>query len=167
MNRFIHLHHHLPRTAAALARCSSTTTTAAPSPSPSTEYRRFAVEMGTGTSLRREDQTAAAVRAVQDALWKVSLTAYRALDKDPSEMRVHVLLGVPKPEEVDKKKVLALVPYGETSISVEIGGLSIKGGCGADAQGEIIMANAAVQVDLDVGDYLEFKRRRRYQEMAT
>ena len=36
--------------------------------------------MGTGTSLRREDHTAAAVRAMQDALWKVSLTAYRALD---------------------------------------------------------------------------------------
>ena len=138
----------LPRTALARSFSSSTTT----------EFRRFAVEMGTGTSLRREDHTAAAVRAVQDALWRVSLTAYRALDKDPSEMRVHVIIGVPKPHEVDQDEVLALVPYGETSISVEIGGLAIKGGCGADAQGEIIIANAAVQVDLDVGDYLEFKR---------
>ena len=43
------------------------------------EWRRFAVEMGTGTSLRREDHTAASVRAVQDALWRISLTAYRAL----------------------------------------------------------------------------------------
>ena len=122
------------------------------------EWRRFAVEMGTGTSLRREDHTAAAVRAVQDALWRISLTAYRALDKDPASMKVNIIIGVPKPEQVDQEKVLALVPYGELSIQVETGGLAIKGGCGADAQGEIIMANAAVQVDLDVGDYLAFKR---------
>ena len=152
MKRF--LHHHIvryPRSARALSFSTSSTT----------EFRRFAVEMGTGTSLRREDHTSAAVRAVQDALWRISLTAYRALDKDPSEMRVHVIIGVPKPHEVDENAVLALVPYGDKSISVEVGGLAIKGGCGADAQGEIIIANAAVQVDLDVGDYLEFKRSKR------
>ena len=76
-------------------------------------------------------------------------------------MNVHIIIGVPKPDEVKVNEILALVPYGKTSISVELGGLSIKGGCGADAQGNIIMANAAVQVDLDVGDYLEFKRTRR------
>ena len=38
------------------------------------------------------------------------------------------------------------------------GGLAIDGGCGADAQGQIIMANAAVIVSLDVGDYLAIKR---------
>ena len=147
--------HRLPHatTTAALIRCSSTTS--------NSEYRRFAVEMGTGTSLRREDHTAAAVRAVQDALWQVSLTAYRALDQNPNDMNVHIIIGVPKPDEVKVNEILALVPYGKTSISVELGGLSIKGGCGADAQGNIIMANAAVQVDLDVGDYLEFKRTRR------
>ena len=74
-------------------------------------------------------------------------------------MRVHVIIGVPSPDEVDREAILALVPYGEKSISVEKGGLAIKGGCGADAQNAIIMANAAVQVDLDVGDYLDFKRK--------
>ena len=123
------------------------------------EFRRFAVEMGTGTSLRREDHTAASVRAVQDALWRISLTAYRALDKDPAEMKVNVIIGVPKPDQVDKNAVLALVPYGDITIDIQLGGLSIPGGCGADAQGNIIMANAAVQVDLDVGDYLDFKRK--------
>jgi len=129
------------------------------------EFRRFAVEMGTGTSLRREDHTAASVRAVQDALWRISLTAYRALDKDPAEMKVNVIIGVPKPDQVDKDAVLALVPYGDLTIDVQLGGLSIPGGCGADAQGNIIMANAAVQVDLDVGDYLAFKKRK--QETST
>ena len=38
------------------------------------------------------------------------------------------------------------------------GGLAIPGGCGVDAQAEIIMANAAAIVSLDVGDYLAFKR---------
>jgi uncharacterized protein (TIGR02058 family) len=114
--------------------------------------------MGTGTSLRRQDHTAAAVRALQDALWRISLTAYRALDKDPESMRVEIVIGVPKPHEVDEAKVLAILPYGERSIRCVQGGLAIKGGCGADAQGEIIMANAAVIVSLDVGDYLAFKR---------
>lgn len=122
------------------------------------EWRRFAVEMGTGTSLRRQDHTAAAVRALQDALWRVSLTAYRALDKDPNAMRVEILIGVPEPERVDHAKVLAVVPYGDRSIKVVQGGLAIDGGCGADAQGQIIVANAAAIVSLDVGDYLEFKR---------
>jgi hypothetical protein len=47
---------------------------------------------------------------------------------------------------------------GERSIKVVKGGLAIQGGCGADAQGQIIMANAAAIVYLDVGDYLAFKR---------
>eukprot|EP01050_Picozoa_sp_SAG11_P039668 SAG11_NODE_16809_length_537_cov_0.785388_2_plen_66_part_00 len=48
---------------------------------------------------------------------------------------------------------------GERSLRVVKGGLAIQGGCGADAQGQIVMANAAAIVYLDVGDYLEFKRR--------
>ena len=136
------------------ASCSSSASAAQHQP----EWRRFAVEMGTGTSLRREDHTAAAVRALQDALWRVSLTAYRALDKDPDSMRVEILIGVPKPEQVDHAKVLAVVPYGDRSIKVVKGGLAIDGGCGADAQGQIIVANAAAIVSLDVGDYLAFKR---------
>ena len=141
--------------AGAPAACSSTS---ASTGQYQPEWRRFAVEMGTGTSLRREDHTAAAVRALQDALWRVSLTAYRALDKDPNSMRAEILIGVPKPEEVDHETVLAVVPYGDRSIRVVKGGLAIDGGCGADAQGQIIVANAAAIVSLDVGDYLAFKK---------
>lgn len=133
-----------PNRAAACSASASTTAQHQP------EWRRFAVETGTGTSLRREDHTAAAVRALQDALWRVSLTAYRALDKDPNSMRVEILIGVPKPEQVDHAKVLAVVPYGDRSIKVVKGGLAIDGGCGADAQGQIIVANAAAIVSLDV-----------------
>jgi uncharacterized protein (TIGR02058 family) len=117
--------------------------------------------MGSGTSIRREDQTAAAVRAMQDALWKVSLTAARALGKEASEMRVDVVIGVPKPEEVDEARVLDVLPYGEKSIEVVKGGLAIKGGSGADAQGLIVMANAAVIVSLEIGDYVAFKKQQR------
>jgi hypothetical protein len=73
-------------------------------------------------------------------------------------MRVEILIGVPKPEEVDHETVLAVVPYGDRSIRVVKGGLAIDGGCGADAQGQIIVANAAAIVSLDVGDYLAFKK---------
>eukprot|EP01052_Picozoa_sp_SAG31_P032672 SAG31_NODE_3605_length_4077_cov_12.386124_1_plen_137_part_00 len=78
------------------------------------EWRRFAVEMGTGTSLRRQDHTAAAVRALQDALWRISLTAYRALGKQPQEMRVEIVIGVPNPDAVDRERVLAILPYVRT-----------------------------------------------------
>ena len=72
------------------------------------------------------------MRALQDALWRVSLTAYRALDKQPTDMKVEVVIGVPKPhvrtasvplwrktegciccaaaQEVDTEKVLAVLP---------------------------------------------------------
>jgi uncharacterized protein (TIGR02058 family) len=141
-----------------LSSSSASSGSGSPAEQQAHEWRRFAVEMGTGTSLRREDHTAAAVRALQDALWRISLTAYRALDMDPNSMRVEIVIGVPKPEEVDHAKVLAVLPYGERSIKVVKGGLAIDGGCGADAHGQIIMANAAAIVSLDVGDYIAFKR---------
>ena len=53
--------------------------------------------------------------------------------------------------------VLAVLPYGERSIRVVEGGLSIPGSCAAGEDGdhgEIIMANAAAVVSLDVGDLL-------------
>ena len=152
----------LAASAASCRTVSSTAAASAAAPALALEYepewRRFAVEMGTGTSLRRQDHTAAAVRAMQDALWKVSLTAYRALDMEGDQMKVEVVIGVPKPDEVDTAQVLAVLPYGERSIKVVQGGLAIDGGCGADAQGQIIMANAAVIVSLDVGGYLAIMR---------
>ena len=59
------------------------------------------------------------------------------------------------PMEVDEAAVLAVLPYGERSLTVVRGGMAIPGGCGADAQGDIIMANAAAIVSLNVRDYLE------------
>ena len=146
-------------TAVALTTTSTTSTTSATSVAAHAAaddgWRRFAVEMGVGTSLRREDHTAAAIRALQDALWRVSFTGARALGQEGADMRVEVMIGVPKPEEVDEAAVLAVLPYGERSLTVVRGGMAIPGGCGADAQGDIIMANAAAIVSLNVRDYLE------------
>ena len=79
-----------------------------------------------GLKSAQNDSAQAAVRALKDALWRISLTAYRALDKDPSEMRVEIVIGVPEPSEVDQAAVLAVLPYGERSIRVVQGGLAIQ-----------------------------------------
>ena len=141
--------------AAAAAALTTTTSAGARAAAADDGWLRFAVEMGVGTSLRREDHTAAAVRALQDALWRVSFTGARALGQEGAAMRVEVMIGVPKPEEVDEAAVLAVLPYGERALTVVRGGMAIPGGCGADAQGDIIMANAAAIVSLNVGEYLE------------
>ncbi len=61
-------------------------------------WKRVVVEMGMGTSIRRQDYTMAAVRALRDALWRNSLMVARALDMDTDSMFVEVMIGVPKPK---------------------------------------------------------------------
>jgi len=69
-------------------------------------WKRVVVEMGMGTDIRGGDYTKAAVRALRDALWHNSLGVTRALGMDVDSMRVEVVIGVPKPEAVDKAQVL-------------------------------------------------------------
>ena len=64
--------------------------------------KRMVVELGMGTDLRGSDYTKAAIRALKDALWHNSLTIAPALGKKPEDMHVKVLVGVPKPDLVDK-----------------------------------------------------------------
>ena len=109
--------------------------------------RRIAIEMGMGTSLRRQDCTQAAVRALQDAIWRTSLTAARELGKSGDDMHIEVLIGVPRPEEVDKERVRQVLPYGHSVVKCVAGGLEIPTSCGT---GSTIMANAAAIVSLDL-----------------
>src|SRR5258706_13416532 len=74
--------------------------------------KRVALEIGMGTDIRGGDYTKAAVRALKDALWHNSLTVATALGKSSDDMQVEVLIGVPKPDQVDKAQVLAVLPHG-------------------------------------------------------
>jgi uncharacterized protein (TIGR02058 family) len=109
--------------------------------------KRVVVEIGMGTDIRGADYTKAAVRALRDALWHNSLNVATALGLETDSMVVDVLIGVPKPERVDKSQVLAVLPHGTGTVTVVEGGLEIFNDAGTAST---VMANAAAIVRLDV-----------------
>ena len=108
---------------------------------------RTIVELGMGTDLTGADYTKAAIRALKDALWHNSLTIAPALGMKPQDMHVKVLIGVPKPEKVDKAAVAAVLPYGTSTVEVFEGGLEVMNDEGTNLT---LMANAAAVVYLDI-----------------
>ncbi len=109
--------------------------------------KRMVVEIGMGTDIRGADYTKAAVRALRDALWHNSLNVAAALGMPADAMVVEVLIGVPKPERVDKAAVLAVLPHGTGTVKVVEGGLEIANDAGT---GLTVIANAAAIVNLDI-----------------
>lgn len=108
---------------------------------------RMIVELGMGTDLTGADYTKAAIRALKDALWHNSLTVANAVGLAPHAMHVKVLIGVPKPDMVDKAAVAAVLPYGTSTVEVVEGGLEIMNDEGTNLT---LMANAAAVVYLDL-----------------
>ena len=109
--------------------------------------KRMVVEIGMGTDIRGPDYTKAAVRALRDALWHNSLSVANAVGKPTDSMVVEILIGVPKPDQVNKEEVLALLPHGTGTVKVVEGGLEIPNDAGT---GSTLIANAAAIVRLDV-----------------
>ena len=109
--------------------------------------KRMAIEIGMGTDIRGADYTKAAVRALRDALWHNSLNVADALGKPTDSMVVEVLIGVPKPELVDKAEVLKVLPHGTGTVKVFEGGLEIFNDAGTSST---VLAHAAAIVRLDV-----------------
>ena len=109
--------------------------------------KRMMVEIGMGTDIRGADYTKAAVRALRDALWHNSLSIAHALGKATDSMVVEVLIGVPKPDRVNKDEVLAVLPHGTGTVQVVEGGLEIANDAGT---GSTVIANCAAIVRLDV-----------------
>ncbi len=109
--------------------------------------KRMVLEIGMGTDIRGADYTKAAVRALRDALWHNSLSVADALGLDVDAMVVDVTIGVPRPDQVDKAAVLAVLPHGTGTVSVVAGGLEIPNDAGT---GSTVMAHAAAVVRLDI-----------------
>ena len=109
--------------------------------------KRMVLEIGMGTDIRGADYTKAAVRALRDALWHNSLSVANAIGMPTDSMVVEVLIGVPKPERVDKAAVLAVLPHGTGTVEVVEGGLEVMNDAGT---GSTVIANAAAIVRLDV-----------------
>ena len=108
---------------------------------------RIALELGMGTSLRKGDYTRAAVRAVQDALWRNSISFAEAFGFEKSDMLIDVEIGVQQPDAVDADEVKAVLPYGNGGVRVVTGGLDIPK---PDASGVTILANAAIIISFDM-----------------
>ena len=67
---------------------------------------------------------------------------------DSTDRRVvEVHIGVPRPEQVDREAVLAVLPHGSGSVHVVEGGLEIANDAGT---GSTVIASAAAIVRLDV-----------------
>ena len=107
----------------------------------------MALELGMGTSLRAGDYTRAAVRAVEDALWRNSISFAEAFGFDKSDMLIDIHLGVQKPDLVDINVVKAVLPYGNGSVIVGEGGLDIVK---PDGSGVTILPIAAITVCFDM-----------------
>jgi uncharacterized protein (TIGR02058 family) len=103
--------------------------------------------MGMGTSLRRQDYTEAAVRAVKDALWHNSINLAELFGRDKSDMLIDLEIGVQQPDRVDVSALASVFPYGQVAVSVVKGGLDVPR---ADGGLPTVIANAAISVSFEV-----------------
>src|SRR5439155_437318 len=116
--------------------------------------KRMVLQIGMGTDIRGADYTKAAVRALRDALWHNSLSVADAVGLPVDSMQVDVTIGVPRPDQVDKQAVLAVLPHGTGTVRVVEGGLEIPNDAGvvknALPHGEVSVR--VVKGGLDVPD---------------
>jgi uncharacterized protein (TIGR02058 family) len=110
--------------------------------------KRMVLQIGMGTDIRGADYTKAAVRALRDALWHNSLRVADAVGLPVDAMQIEVTVGIPRPDQVDKEAVLAVLPHGTGTVHVVEGGLEIPNDAGTDTT---VIANAAAVVRLDIG----------------
>lgn len=109
--------------------------------------KRFVTQFGMGTSIRSQDYTAAAERAIRDALWHNSLNVADAFGFPKEAMLIDVEVGVQQPDRVDCQALLGIFPYGQPSIKVVKGGLDIPR---RDKDGFSVIANVALIVSFDM-----------------
>jgi uncharacterized protein (TIGR02058 family) len=87
------------------------------------------------------------VRAVEDALWRNSISFAEAFGFEKSDMLIDISIGVQKPDLVDLAAVKAVLPYGNGDVEILEGGLDIEK---PDGGGVTILANAAIVVSFDM-----------------
>jgi len=107
---------------------------------------RLLTEFGIGTSLRRQDYTEAARRAVRDALWRNSINLAELFGCPKDAMLIDVEIAVQEPGQVDCDAVKSVFPYGQVSVAAIHGGLDVPRPVGNPT----VIANAAISVSLDL-----------------
>ncbi|MEP2534167.1 Lin0512 family protein [Shimia sp.] len=109
--------------------------------------KRLLTEFGMGSSLRRQDYTEAACRAVKDALWHNSINLAELFGKEKEDMRITVEVGVQQPDKIAVDKVASIFPYGQVTVLPVAGGLDVPR---ADGGNPTVIANVAISVALDL-----------------
>ena len=108
---------------------------------------RLLTEFGMGSSLRRQDYTEAATRAVKDALWHNSINLAELYGKQKEDMQITVEVGVQDPDALDIAKVAEIFPYGQITVVPRKGGLDVPR---QDGGKPTVIANVAISVALEV-----------------
>ncbi len=108
---------------------------------------RLLTEFGMGTSLRRQDYTQAAKRALQDALWHNSINLAELYGQPKEAMQITLEIGVQQPGAVDVKVLAAVFPYGQVTVTVVEGGLDVPR---TDGGKPTVIANAAISVSFEM-----------------
>ena len=115
--------------------------------------KRLVIEMGMGVDQHGQDPTVAAARAVRNAIahnalpgvWEVAGLSH------PDEMLVTVQVAVPFAESVRQDEVLAVLPFGKKTLTLESGGMIVPGRAIAeldDKNDDMYVAIAAVTVSI-------------------
>ncbi len=120
--------------------------------------QRFIVQLAMGTDQHghNDECTNAAIKAVKNAIANNCLCGLSEICKiiepaDLSRMKVHIKIGAPYPENINEKKILKAIPFGEKSLEVVKGGLITQGIMIkelGDTSDKIIICNAAVTVSV-------------------
>uniref|UniRef100_A0ACD5GQJ3 Phosphoenolpyruvate--protein phosphotransferase n=1 Tax=Desertifilum tharense IPPAS B-1220 TaxID=1781255 RepID=A0ACD5GQJ3_9CYAN len=91
--------------------------------------QRLIIEMGMGIDQHGQDPTVAAQRAVRNAIAHNALPGVWEVAglNHPNQMIVEVQVAVPYPEQVREAEVLAVLPFGQKSLTLEKGGMVVQG----------------------------------------
>lgn len=122
-----------------------------------TMRKRFVIEMGMGVDQHGQEPTVAAARAVRNAIAHNALPGIWEVAglSSPDEMIVEVQVAVPYPDQVRQADVLAVLPFGRKSLTVETGGMVVQGRAIPglnDKNDEMLVAIAAVTVFVEIAE---------------
>ncbi|MHA1651961.1 MAG: Lin0512 family protein [Candidatus Helarchaeota archaeon] len=117
----------------------------------SKKLKKFVIQIGMGVDQHGQDVTKAAQKAIKDAISNnclVGLTEICNL-QDLNDFYVHVLVAVPYPDQINEKRLMKAIPFGNKEIEVIKGGMAVPGlqipELG-DKSNEMIVATVAVTV---------------------
>ena len=113
--------------------------------------KRFVIEMGMGIDQHGQDPTVAAARAVRNAIAHNALPGIWEVAglNHPDEMIIEVQVAVPYADQVRQDEVLAVLPFGQKSLTLQAGGMVVQGRAIEslnDTNDEMLIAVAAVTV---------------------